>query len=417
MIGLLRQRNVALLWFGGLISMIGDWSLRIALPMFVYQATQSVFATSLIAVAGMLPRLLLGSIAGVFVDRWDRRRTMVIVNLLMGVWLLPLLAVTTSASVWLIAIVTCVQSVLGQFFRPAEHALLPQLVKTDQLVQANALNSLNNSLARLIGPVIGGLLAGFVGLHGVVLLDALSFVLAAGMIFLIRAEPAVRVATGTISGTERWLSVWREWLAGLQLIWSIRTLTILFAIVAITALGEGVFGVLIIAFINAILHGGAQEFGWLMGAQAVGGLVGGVIVSQFGNRLTPAQLLGFGAILFGLLDLAIFNYPAYLPGIEIGIALFILVGIPGIGVMTGINTLLQSAVDDQYRGRVFGALGTTEAFLALIGTLLAGGLGDWLGIVTVLNLQGLGYILAGVMALVLIGSAARSAAKPALQRA
>src|SRR5262245_15580007 len=102
MIALLRQRNFALLWFGGLISMMGDWMLWIALPIYVYQLSGSALATSVALICRILPRLLLGSMAGVFVDRWDRRRTMVITNLLLAVGLLPLLLVQSVEWLWLV---------------------------------------------------------------------------------------------------------------------------------------------------------------------------------------------------------------------------------------------------------------------------------------------------------------------------
>src|SRR5207247_8898340 len=107
-----------------------------------------------------------------------------------------------------------------------------------------------------------------------------------------------------------------------------------------------------------------------------------------GNRLPPSRLIGLGGIAFGLIDLAIFNYPAFFPGFLLAVVLFVAVGVPGVGMFTGINTLLQSAVAAEYRGRICGTYGTTAALLALLGTTLAGGPGDRIGLVTVLNIQG-----------------------------
>ena len=150
----------------------------------------------------------------------------------------------------------------------------------------------------------------------------------------------------------------------------------------------------------------ALELGWLMAAQAVGGLLGGVFVGAIARRVPTVRLIGLGSITFGLIDLAIFNYPAFnltfMPAIWIGIALFVLVGIPGVWTQSAVQTLLQSSVPDAYLGRVFGALGTILGVLGLIGTLIAGFSGERLGIVTVLNIQGAGYIAAGLLALVLL---------------
>ena len=405
MIATLRQRNFALLWFGGLVSMAGDWMLFIALPIYVYKLTGSALATSGMFMAGMLPRLLLGSLAGVFVDRWDRKRTMVITNLLLALGLLPLLAVRSAEWLWVVYVVAFVQSSIAQFFDPAEGALLPRLVGEEHLVAANSLNALNNNLARLIGPPLGGFAAGLFGLTGVALFDVASFLVAGALIALINVpatpddEPA---AVAPAPAGRPWISVWREWLEGLRLVGRKRPLTVVFAIMAIISLGEGVFGVLFVVFVNKVLGGGALELGWLMGAQAVGGLLGGVLIGPIGSALSPARLIGLCGIAFGLLDLAIFNYPAFLPGLAPALILIFMVGVPGVGFMTGVQTLLQTATEDRYRGRVFGALGTTSALLSLLGTALAGGLGDILGPVTMLTFQGAGYVAAGALALVLL---------------
>ncbi len=403
MFATLRQRNFALLWFGGLISIAGNWMLSVALPIYIYQLTGSILATGIMFMARMVPSLILGSLAGVFVDRWDRKHTMVICNLLMALGLLPLLAVRSPGDVWIAYIVMAVQATIGMFFDPAEHALLPRLVDERHLVDANALNSLNNNLARLIGPPLGGLLAVLLGLTSVVLLDAATFLVAAGLIALISAS-ARPLRTEDASNTPVSLAaVWQEWLAGLRLIRRERVLTIVFALMAITSVGEGVMGGVFFAFVADVLGGGAAEIGWLMGAQAVGGLLGGLIVGPVSRRLPLHRMLGLSCIAFGLIDLMIFNYPLLLPSIVPGIILFILVGVPGVGAMTGINTLLQTAVADAYRGRVFGALNTTSTLLRLTGTALAGALAGRLGIVTLLNIQGGGYVVAGLLALMLLG--------------
>src|SRR5690348_16964991 len=221
MLATLRQRNFGLLWAAGLISLAGDWMLRIALPIYVYQLTGSALATSSMLIAGMLPDLLFGSIAGVFVDRWDRKRTMVICNLLLAIGLLPLLAVRTADHVWLLYLVAFCESLVAQFFGPAENALLPQLVGEEHLVSANSLNALNNNLARLIGPALGGIVVGLAGVAGVALIDAATFLLAAALIALISGtyKPLKSPAAEEPSSVgQAWAAVPREWLAGLRLI-------------------------------------------------------------------------------------------------------------------------------------------------------------------------------------------------------
>lgn len=408
MIATLRQRNFALLWFGGLISMSGDWMLRIALPIYVYKLTGSTLATSAMFVAEMAPFLLFGSVAGVFVDRWDRKRTMVISNLLLALGILPLLLVRSAEWLWVVYVVAFCESCISQFFSPAENALLPRLVGEEHLIAANSLNSLNNNIARLVGPPLGGLVAGLAGLAGVALVDGASFLIAGVMIALITASGKVEreTAMDAVEAAARsWTEVWREWLDGLRLIRSQRTITVLFITMAMMSLGEGVFGVMFVVWVSEVLSGGAREIGWLMGSQAIGGLIGGLVVGRIGNSISPPHLLGICSVLFGLFDLALFNYPLFLPGFALAVILIIIVGVPGVGVGAATNTLLQSGVRDEYRGRVFAALGTTGALLMLVGTTTAGAIEGVAGPITLLNIQGGAYVLAGLFALLTLRGA------------
>jgi MFS family permease len=162
--------------------------------------------------------------------------------------------------------------------------------------------------------------------------------------------------------------------------------------------------------VTTILHGEALQLGWLMSAQAIGGLLGGVVVARVGSRVSPAVLLGPSALVFGLIDLIIFNYPAFFPGFALAIFLFILVGLPSAGFGASFSTLMQTNAADEYRGRVFGALNTTFALLTLIGMVLASTLGDLIGIIPVINIQGYGYVLAGLIVMAFLPRLVRSPA-------
>src|SRR5215210_7061224 len=220
MLQVLRQRDFSLLWFAGLISLIGDMMLVIALPVAVYDLTGSALATGGILIARSVPTLLLGSIAGVFVDRWDRRLTMVVANLVRAPILLLLLAVDSADRLWLVYVVAFLSSIFSRFFRPAENALLPRLVAEDDLIPANSLNSLNNNLSLLLGPALGGLIAARYGLGGVALADAASFLVAGAMILAIATPSRAERVTDSESEDVRhaWARLWHEWQDGLRLI-------------------------------------------------------------------------------------------------------------------------------------------------------------------------------------------------------
>jgi Na+/melibiose symporter-like transporter len=401
-LAVLRRRDFALLWFAGLISLTGDWMLAVALPVAVYELTGSALATGGILITNKLAALALGSVAGVFVDRWDRRRTMVVANLVRAPLLLLLFAVDSAERVWIVYVVAAALSAVGQFFRPAENALLPRLVGEEFLVPANALNALNDNLGRLVGPALGGLAAAWIGLGGVAAVDAASYLVAAVMIAAIAVPTGPERAPSPDAAAKRTgASIWREYLAGLRLIRDNPLLRVVFGVFAIASLGEGVMQTSFWIYVDEALGGGTREAGWLLSAQAVGGLVGAVVVGAWGKNRPPIALLGWGAVGIGLTDLVIFNYPAFVPGMGIwlGLVLMAVDGVPATAFGTGYAAAVQTGAPDAYRGRVFGALLATSALFMIVGAAVAGLATERFGAVAVLTIDSLGYAAAGVFAL------------------
>ncbi|MDP9368127.1 MAG: hypothetical protein M3Q03_07605 [Chloroflexota bacterium] len=140
-----------------------------------------------------------------------------------------------------------------------------------------------------------------------------------------------------------------------------------------------------------------------MSAQAVGGLVGAVVIGAWGKTRSPLYLLGWGAIGLGLIDLVTFNYPAFLWEIWPGLILMAIVGVPATAFGTGYTAALQTEAEDAYRGRIFGALGTTMGLLMIVGAVIAGLATERLGAVAVLTIDSLAYVAAGAFALKALG--------------
>jgi len=399
-IATLRQRDFSLVWSAGLISQMGDWVLYVALPIYVFRVTGSALATSVMFLVEIGPILVLGSVAGVFADRWNRKWTMVIANLLMAIGLLPLLLVHSPSTIPIVYAVSFVEAVLAQFISPAESALLPALAGEGNLVSANSLLSLGGNSARLIGPGLGGVIAARAGLGGVTLLDIVSFLLAAALVTAVRAPGRPQPAEEAVHLAERVvIQLWREWREGVALMWRQREVAVLLSMFAITALGEGVMGVIFVVWVREALHGGASDIGWLMSAQAVGGILGGLAIGVLGTRLSPRLLAAAGSIVFGLIDAALFTYPALRPVLWPGLLFIAVVGIPASACFSSWTTLLQEGVRDEMRGRVFGALGTTQGLLRLIGLLAAGLLGTIVSPIVLLDVfQSGSYVVAGIIA-------------------
>jgi Na+/melibiose symporter-like transporter len=407
------HRDLRLVLSAGLVSMVGDWILRIGLLYHVFVLTNSTVVSAILMLSSFVPQLLLGSVAGVFVDRWDRRRTMVVTNLLLAVGLLPLLLVHDASRVWIVFVVLFFEAAVAQFFVPAEQALLPRLVADDQLVTANALNGQTRDLSRLVGSAVGGVVAAAGGLVAVTLVDAVSFLICAGLVAALRTSGRVDAPASETGGqpakavADRVALLRREWIDGLRLVAHHRVLRLLTIFLLATTVGEGIMSTLFAPFVRQVLHGSNQAYGVVVAVQAVGGIVGGLFAAAIGHRVSAARLLGVGAVVFGLIDLSIFLYPLAYVAVWPAAVGMVVVGLPGALMLAGFMTLFQRSTVDSHRGRVFGSLGAAEGVAVIAGTVGAGLLAQSVGIVGVLAVQGAGYVVAGVAVLVLLPAAAR----------
>jgi Na+/melibiose symporter-like transporter len=409
------RRDLRLVLSAGLISTSGDWILTIGLIYRVYVVTGSTVASALTMASSFAPQVLLGAVAGVFADRWDRKRTMIIANLLLAAGLLPLLLVRSAGQVWIVFAVMFAEGSVQQFFSPAEQAMVPRLVPEDELLAANAVNGQVSNVSRLAGSAAGGIIAAAGGLMAVTLTDAASFVISAALLALVRTSgrPAARESAGG-PARARLMQVGQELADGLRLSVRHKILRALMIFALVTSVGEGIMGTLFTPFVRHVLHGSSQEFGLIIAAQAVGGIVGGVAAAGVSQRVRASRLLSIGAIVFGLIDLAIFLYPLSYVAIWPAVAGMIIVGIPGALCVAGLITLFQQSSEDSYRGRVFGAISTLEGITILAGTLGAGFLSRYAGIIPVLAIQGAGYMVAGLVMLAWLKNSPGTAADLAL---
>ena len=403
MIHVLRQRNFALLWTGGLISLMGDRVLMVALPFFVYEETGSTFASAVVVAAELLPRLLFGSLAGVFVDRWDRKTVMVLASIGQGLVILPLLLVPSSSSMWIVYLVSFLQVTLAMFFGPAENALLPLLVGEEDLLPANSLNALNNNLARLIGPPVGGVILATWGLPGVVLFDSLTFVIAGLMILVIRSRDARSLPREAIPlmevETPKNAGFWKEWREGINIVRLNRVVTILFITVVLLNFGGIMIDPMAAPYIVDVVKAGPEVFGWLVTVQAVGGILGGLLAGKVGQRMDTASLYGWSELVLGVIIFIRYNIP-YLPVLFV---MTFLIGLPAALGAAALDTLFQQKVPNSHLGRIIGTLNTTVGLTSLFGVLgISGMLGEILGILPVLNIAAAITFFTGVLILVFL---------------
>jgi Na+/melibiose symporter-like transporter len=392
---LTRRRDLRLVLSAGMVSLTGDWILIIGLIYRVYAVTGSTVASALTMASSFAPQVLFGALAGVFADRWDRKRTMIGADLLLAAGLLPLLLVRGAGQVWIVFAVIFWEGAVQQFFSPAEQAMVPRLVPDGELMTANATSGQVANVSRLAGSALGGILAAFGGILAVTLVDAASFLASAALLGLVRASGHTASRQGG-PARARLAQVRAELRDGLRLAARHRVLRALMVFALVTSVGEGIMSTLFTPFVEHVLHGSPQDLGFIVAAQAIGGIGGGMIAAASGHRFRAGRMMCYGAVAFGLVDLAIFLYPLGYVAVWPAIAGMIVVGLPGALTLAGLITLFQRSSEDSYRGRVFGAVSALEGVTVLAGTLGSGFLSRLTGIVPVLAVQGGGYVVAGL---------------------
>jgi predicted MFS family arabinose efflux permease len=406
---LLLRRDYGLLWSAGLVSDTGDWLLMIALPLFAFSATGSALGASTVFLAELIPMLLLGSLLGVLVDRWDRRRTIIVVALLQAVALLPLLAASADR-MGIVYAVAAVEAVLGAIINPARQAIVPGIVGEGELGAANGLIAVSDNLARLIGSPLGGAAFAFWGLGGIVLVDAATFVATALLVLGTRREigrargPVARdgeeKTEEPVAHAERRLL--HEWLEGLRTLLRSGTLRTMTAIAVLAGAAQGIFLVLFIVYLTEEVGAGDAGVGLVRGLQAVGGVLGGLVTGRLLRRFGERAVVGVGFLVFAAMLAVTWNLAPVTTALAVYAGLFIAMGIPAVATGTGEITVVQSATPPAALGRVIAAVTTLGGAAQGVGLLLGGVLAETVGAVPVLDAQAALYALGGVLALVFL---------------
>lgn len=380
------HRDFRRLWVAGFISDTGDWMLLVALPVLVYQATGSTLGTAFAFLIELIPVLAVTPLAGRLAERGNRPALLVAVSLIQAAFLLPLLA---GARLPILYGVIATQAALACVFDTAKNALLPTLVPARDLLAANSLIGLNQNLGRLVGASLGGLALAGGGVWTIVVGDAVSFLLCATLIRNLHAAPAVTPRPEHGPGIAP---------AGTAELLARRPIRAGLAVLALTATAQGLFIVLFVVFVARTLHGTAAENGVLRGVQAIGAVAGGFLLARSGGT-RPGRLTGWSCLLFGAIALAIWNLPHATSWEPVYMALFIVVGVPTVGMVSGLTSAMQLATAEGERGRVFAVFAAVYSAGQAVGMVVAGLLGERIAIGWLLDAQGVLSLLGGAVAL------------------
>jgi len=384
----LRHRNYALFFSGQMTSMVGTWMTRIATSWLIYKLTGSALLLGVVGFAGQIPSFILAPFAGVLVDRWSRHRVLLWTQAMAMLQsaALAVLDLTGTIKVSHVIGLAVLQGVINAFDMPARQAFVVEMV-TDRadLPNAIALNSTLVNGSRLLGPSIGGVIIAAVGEGWCFAIDAVSYVAVIGSLLAMSGLPIFvkKVKNDAI------LDQLKEGFTYAIGFLPIRNILILLAIVSLVGFP---YTVLMPIFANEVLHGGPNTLGLLMAASGVGAVSGAAYLAARKSVLGLGRVIPMMSALFGA-GLIAFSFSRV---IWVSLLLMVVTGLGFMVQMATSNTLIQTIVDEDKRGRVMSFY--TMAFMgtAPFGSLLAGSLADRIGAPETLLFGGIGCIVAAV---------------------
>jgi MFS family permease len=365
----LRHRNYRLFFWGQLVSLIGTWMQQTAMSWFVYDITDSKLWLGLVSAIGSAPMMLSSLWGGSLADLYPKRSILVVTQSAQMVcaFLLSAGAWLGFKTPWFIVIVAAMNGIAMGFDMPARQAFTVEMTSREDLLNAISLNSSIVNGARVVGPSVAGLMIGAVGVAMCFLLNGISFIAVIGGLLMMRLPPFQRPAHLVSTGEHAWNGI----------VYSmkhqrVRTILLLF-------LAVGVFGwsyaVLMPAFARDVLNRGANGYGILMSASGIGAFIGALVVATYGHLFTPRRLALGGVWLFSTALLAL----SLSRNFYVALAFLLAAGFGMLLFFSTSNTVLQTIVPDEMRGRVMGVWSLVFGAMIPLGSLEAGAVAHWLG--------------------------------------
>lgn len=370
---LLHNRSFMLLWSGGTLSSIGDTFFSVAVMWAVYSASHSMLQTSFIQVVWQLDRILFGTIAGIFADRWNRKKIMVVVNILSAIIVSALavfMGMVGHLSTAAIYVAIFLLNTLGTFFQPASSAIMPEVVGRDLLASAQGLFSAAGNTVSLISNSLAGFFIAAAGVIWAITGDAISFLFPAIFIAIARLPIHKREPTQS----ENSPSFIREIIEGWR---AISNQPVVKAMVWINMLVNvaSFLGPLTIGLIHVRLHSGPAVLGMWGSAGVIGGAIGGILAGPLERRMGAGRILAAGWALTGLCIIG--------QAISIWLPVTLVLEVIGVvGITLGgvsIGAVTDVLVPEKLRGRVWGISGSLSVLAIPISSMIGGWLADIFG--------------------------------------
>ncbi len=386
--GAFRHRNYRFFFAGHLTSLSGTWMQRVAQAWLVYQLTGSSLALGVVSFAGGLPTVLFSLFAGALADRFEKRRILVICQTvaMIQAFVLATLTLMEKVTYWHLVVLGALLGVADSFDTPTRQSFIKEMVGEKDLMSAIALNSSAFNTARLIGPALAGILIYKVGIGICFLINAFSFLAVIAAYLLIKLPPRFDKAESNAFESIK---------EGLQYVRSHKIVTTAMSLIAIASICTFSYPTLLPVFTDKVLSGKAGVYAALMTSIGAGALVTAILIAMIGNIRKKGQVATRGTILFPL-ALWLLSFMKSPTGAYV--CCFI-AGSTMISLTAVMNTLVQSAIDDNYRGRVMSLYVLLFLGPLPFGSLIAGRLAESIGVVNTIRLGATVSIVSSLLVL------------------
>lgn len=382
----LRHRNYRLFFGGQTLSLVGTWITRVATSWLVYRLTGSELLLGVVAFAGQIPLLVLAPFGGVLGDRWDRRRILIVTQVLSALQSLALFGLAFSGRITVAHVIALqvVQGIINAFDTPARQAFVVEMVESaEDLPNAIALNSAMFNGSRIIGPTIAGILIAAVGESWCFLFDAVSYVAVIVSLLLMKFVARER--------PQREAHLIDELRIGVKYVIGFSPVSALLLQVTLVSVMGMPYAVLMPVIAAQVLHGGPHTYGILMTATGIGALLGTAYLAARHSVLGLGKVIVFATTALGL-GLIAFSFSRTL---WISVAVLPLVGAGMMLQSASANTILQTVVDEKLRGRVMAFYTMAVLGTQPLGSLLAGAVADRIGAPRTIMLGAICCLLGG----------------------
>ncbi len=377
----LRHRNYLLFFIGQCISLIGTWIQQIAVSWLVYRLTNSALIMGLITFSGTFPSLIISPFAGVFIDRINKHKTLIIVQsvFMINAFILAIMTLAGTIQTWQLVIIIMVIGAANAVDMPLRQSFVIQLVDDhNDLGNAISLNSSMFNLARMIGPAIAGILISLVGEGFCFLIDAFSYIAVITALLAMNIKPEIK-------HIDKVKNVLSELTEGIKYAFGHPIIKKALLYLAVSSFVGMSFQVLMPIFAKEILHGNAKTLGFLMSASGIGALLGALRLASKVTFHDLDKIILKSAVLFGFSLTAL----SFIHNFWSSLILLLLTGFGMVTIMAASNTIIQKNVDEDKRGRVMSLYTVAFIGMAPLGSLFQGTIAEHIGVPYTLLINGL----------------------------